>query len=153
MCAMLDDKRPAARQYRIKLTGPGLDLETDVTPEQAAHILEVCLTDSRLGRSRTLVEHLNRFDTKENPDKILCFASHIVDVLGCKSIEPEAIKLCYRKCGEPIPRNFPRYFREAILNRWLDELPNDPGRFYITGSGRKALQAKFTVEAMTQAPA
>jgi len=147
-------------RFQIKLTGPGLNFETDITPEKASHIVQICLGGSSLpshildkqvrteaGKDNlSVVEHFNQYNPRRNPDKILCFASYIIDILGRESFEPEEIKPYFQKCGEPTPKNFSRDFRWAISNGWLDECLDNPGHFYITSSGRKALDSNFPLD-------
>lgn len=155
-------------RFQIKLTGPGLNFETDITPDKASHIVQICLAASSLPSnildkqvrpeaskdSLSVVEHFNQFNPRRNPDKILCFASYIIDVLGRESFEPEEIKPYFQKCGEPTPKNFSRDFRWAVSNGWLDEILNNLGQFYITSSGRKALEYNFALDVIqkTKAP-
>lgn len=154
--------------FRIKLTGPGLDFETEITSEKASHIIQICLGDSGSPKyivdkqvkpdtskvNPSVVEYFNQFNPKRNPDKILCFASYITDVLGHESFEPDEVKPYFQKCGEPTPKNFARDFRWAVINGWLDESPYNAGQFYITTSGRKALESHFAPDVIkkTKAP-
>ncbi|GGJ14470.1 hypothetical protein GCM10010885_24660 [Alicyclobacillus cellulosilyticus] len=147
-------------KFQIKLTGPGLNFETDITPEKASHIVQICLSDTSFPShildkktrqevnkdNLSVAEYFNLFNPRRNPDKILCFASYIIDILGRESFEPEEIKPYFQKCGEPTPKNFSRDFRWAVSNGWLDESLNNPGQFYITSSGRKALESKFALD-------
>jgi len=163
--------------FKVKLTGPGLDFEKDIDAEKVSSIIQLCLStcvpqntpplketktienssnhSSSLSKNNpSLVEWFNRFSPKRNPDKILCFASYLIDVQGRECFEPDEIKPLFQKCGEPIPKNFPRDFRWTISNGWLDESLENSGQFFITNTGRQALESNFDPEILkkTKAP-
>jgi hypothetical protein len=158
--------------FKLKLIGPGMNYETDIDAKKASDILQICLISSsnsiayqQLQESQqsltpqtimgdtsirqqtlSLAEYYNNFNPKRNPDKILCFAGYIKNILKRDEFEPEEIKAYFQKSGEIKPKNFGRDFRWAITNGWIDETLNNPGHFYITNSGKKTLESNFDQE-------
>lgn len=63
---------------------------------------------------------------------------------GVTSFSRSDIRRLFREAGEPEPRNFARDFAWAIRNGWL--AGTDSAGFYITQSGRLAVERRFAAE-------
>jgi hypothetical protein len=154
--------------YKLTLTGGGLTVDRDLDQATAFQVLAVVMggatlppiqsvstgggrvadlprTHTAVGRL-SLREHMDEFEPKRNPDKILAIAAYLVDVRGTETFTPDDVKKEFRSAAEPLPANYPRDWAWAVSNGWLAKADDEPGEFYITQRGREALTQKFSAD-------
>jgi hypothetical protein len=172
---------PAPKSYKLSLTGDGLSVEREVTEDVALQILAAVMGGAApaarqhhaggraSGRHQapsvplatvgttpgrlSLREYLLQVEAKRNVDKILAIAAFLREQRGLETFDSAAIKKEFRNAGEAVPGNFPRDFRWAITAGWIAAADDVPGEYYITTTGDKALEAKFSADVKKASPA
>lgn len=151
-------------EFKITLSGPGIQYATGISKDLAAYIVGLCLKGEEKGTiesvspisrdpqvgigssvKESIAEYVHAKNPKRNPDKILAIAGYLVKN-GSETFSPEDIKPLFPKIGEPIPANFGRDFRWAIANAWIAESHEGQNLFYVTNTGRKAIESNFTTD-------
>src|SRR5690606_38433132 len=89
---------------------------------------------------------------KRNPDKILAIAAFLREATGAEDFSADEIKAYFPKAGEKVPANYNRDFKWVISSGWMAENHQQPDRFYITNTGRRALSEKFPKEFVKPQP-
>jgi hypothetical protein len=112
---------------------------------RGAHAVDLPRPRPTAGERLSLREHMDEFEPKRNPDKILAIAAYLVDMGGMETFTPDDVKKQFRDAAEPVPANYPRDWGWAVSNRWLAKA-DEPGEFYITMRGRDALAQKFSAD-------
>lgn len=152
-----------AKPTKIKLSikGGGLSYASDVSPEIAGKIMEICLASksqrdsvtvqdigsySRAPNQESLVEYLSRHSPRRNPDKILTVAGYTKEMLDKQFFHPNEIRNLFKDAGEMLPANFSRDFRWAIRSAWIAKDPSKKNNFYVTNTGLKVLREGFPDE-------
>jgi hypothetical protein len=150
--------------YELSLKGRGIGVEREITEPVALQILSVLMGQeqpipsrrasgmqparpvdaARPGRS--LREFLNEVEASRNVDKIVAIAAYLESERGYETFSSTQIKGEFRSAREPTPANFPRDFRAAIGAGWLAPSHDDPNEYYVTDSGRRAVEAQFSAE-------
>ncbi|MGB7101895.1 MAG: hypothetical protein WBD95_24405, partial [Xanthobacteraceae bacterium] len=65
---------------------------------------------------------------------------------GATDFSKDDVLTQFRIAREAMPGNFRRDFSWAISTGWIAEDPHDPNRFYITQSGKRAVEGNFSKE-------
>lgn len=97
------------------------------------------------GTSKSVGEFVDEVEAKRNPDKIVAMGLYLKD-LGEEQFTSERIKPLFQAAGEPTPANFARDWRWAVTAKWIAQSHDDPKSFYVTASGKKAVDAHFPAE-------
>ncbi len=97
------------------------------------------------GASKSVGEFVDEVEAKRNPDKIVAMGVYLQD-LGEEQFTSERIKPLFQVAGEPTPANFARDWRWAVTAKWIAQSHDDPKAFYVTASGKKAVEAHFPAE-------
>lgn len=152
--------------FEVSVKGPGLSYEGKVDAEKAARVMAICIAggnavsanippqttvDVLTNAADTLLgpcEYLQRFEPKRNPDKIVCFGAYLRDTKKQETFRREDVIRLFKQCGYPTPKNFSRDLKWAIKVGWIDAAPDVEDTFYVTNSGREAMQAKFSKEVL-----
>lgn len=151
------------KQSKIKLSikGGGLFYATDISPDVAGKIMELCLTSkSQSGaitvpgvisrqeilNQESLVEYLSRHSPRRNPDKILTVAGYTKEMLNKQSFHPNEIRNLFKDAGEMLPANFNRDFRWVLRSAWIAKDPSKKNNYYVTNTGLKVLREGFPEE-------
>lgn len=161
---------PSAESYKLTLKGGGLSIEREVdeptalqilatvmggttSPPRvtsagsgAAHAADISRPRPRVAGQLSLREHMDEFDPKRNPDKILAIAAYLADTKGAETFTPDDVKKAFRSASEPVPGNYSRDWRWTVSNGWIAQADGLPGEYYVTSKGRDALSAKFSDE-------
>lgn len=163
------DEAPKGETYNLTLTGGGLSVNREVDEATAFQILAVVMGGATLPRvtsggsggahavdlprSRppaagrlSLREHMDEFEPKRNPDKILAIAAYLTDTREMDTFTPDEVKKEFRNASEPVPANYSRDWNWAVANGWIAKADDEPGEFYITLRGREALTQKFSAD-------
>lgn len=164
-------------EYTIKLEGPGLTVDQQISKEGALTILNLVMGGptapavppaaqaaptpgspavqqsdqpsppavERQGTSKSVGEFVDEVEAKRNPDKIVAMGVWL-QKLGEDRFTSERIKPLFQAAGEPMPANFARDWRWAVTAKWIAQSHDDPKSFYVTASGKKAVEAHFPAE-------
>ncbi|MDP2816518.1 MAG: hypothetical protein Q8O19_07550 [Rectinemataceae bacterium] len=144
--------------FRVKLEGPGVAVDKEISQEVAVAIMQVALggglppsgggdaaRDARgaqkNGPRLSLREFLESASARSIPEMMTCFAAYLRDHGGQEEFSREDIKACFKQAGETLPGNFPRDFQKAIHNGWVAEERAGSGRYYLTRKGDEAIKA------------
>ncbi len=155
------------REKPVKITLSGkVSYQDDLTVNQAAQILafietstsmevsapaassrlmplQAAVTTARTGS--TPREALESSGAKTNPEKIVAFASTMLDDNQEGAFSLEDIKSLFRRAREATPKNFSRDFEKVIQAGWVDESDNK-GEYYLTKKGLDALEIGFKTD-------
>lgn len=160
-----------ALSYELSLTGPGMTIKRTVGQDVALGVITllmegapaaattrsvplspgrapVGLTVSRTAspESHTVGEFLGEVEAKRNPDRIVAFGAYLEDAMGKRPFTRDDIRSQFSRAGEPMPANFGRDFGWAMANKWIAAAHGSKDEFFVTNTGRKALEAKFSDE-------
>jgi hypothetical protein len=148
----------------IKIEGDGITFEDKISKTLVPQIISLCISEQQrknnnpfdnlfwTGASNSLpkntresvVEYIQRQNTKSNFEKILSFAGYIKDVQGREVFYPNEVKSLFRDAREILPANFTRDFNTVIGNGWIHKDTENPDGYYITQTGQKALGSGFS---------
>lgn len=151
------------RSYVFTLKGEGIDFAGDVTQVVARSLLDVILkggptvsTDKlSLGDGaspsnnlprKSLREFLNDHAAKRIPEKIVAIGEYLT-ANGAADFSKDEILTQFRIAREAMPGNFRRDFSWASATGWIAEDIADRNRFYVTQSGKLAVESNFSDEA------
>jgi hypothetical protein len=158
---------PEGETYHLTLTGGGLSVNREVDEATAFQILGVVMggvtlprvtsagsgarVDMPLSRAPaggrlSLREHMDEFEPKRNPDKILAIAAYLTDTREMDTFTPDDVKKEFKNASEPVPANYSRDWNWAVGNAWIAKAEGEPGEYYITLRGREALTQKFSAD-------
>lgn len=143
----------------IIIKGNGLSFEREIDENTASQVIALCLSTSKRQtetgttspfstnvKDDSLIEYINRYSPKRNPDKILTFAGFLYVSRQQQYFRTKDIKHLFRDAREPAPANFNRDFNWVISNGWITEVFGKKGYFQITNSGLKVLKENFPHE-------
>jgi len=159
------------KEFKLQLEGDGISVNKAINEDMARRIVNIILGNpfnpiysdgkrtkdspeqagGKIIRNYTnlpssLREHLDESQAKTNPEKILAMASYLLDQGNSDTFGQDEIKNQFPIAQEKPPANFGRDFRWVQSNGWISEHHQQPGRFYITKTGHRALQEKFPSE-------
>jgi hypothetical protein len=160
---MSDEKEPT---YRFTLKGEGLDFANEVGLPIARQLLNVALggqpaaawserTATDQGGSaatetdQSLVQHslrefLDYVEAKRNPEKIVAIGEYLTVQERRTDFSKDEVLGQFRVAREPVPGNFPRDFSWTLSIGWIAEDAHNRGRFYVTKTGKAAIQERFS---------
>lgn len=147
--------------YRITVEGDGLNFTRSVSESIARDIMFVAMGGSvsggistRQGASpqlpsddstsrQTVGEYLQHVNARQNADKIVAIGLYLQETQDRQSFTRDEVKSMFPLAGERIPGNFSRDFATAIKSKWIAATGSASGEFFVTNSGRQAVQAQF----------
>lgn len=152
--------------YQLTLKGAGVTIERTIPESVALSVISIVmggdagpapmprrnppattLPGGGTGRPGVTVgEFMTAVEAKRHPDKILAFGAYLMDEMGRETFTRDEVRSMFQRAAEPVPANFHRDFTWAVSNRWLGEQTDTPGAYYVTITGRKALENKFAAE-------
>ncbi|MBF4768342.1 hypothetical protein ISU10_11245 [Nocardioides agariphilus] len=88
-------------------------------------------------------EFVHRHGATRNVEKIAAIAMYLTTG-GQERFTSEQLKEQFPKAGEKVPGNYPRDFRWAVQSKWIAEDHQRAKHFYITNSGKNAVNSKFS---------
>lgn len=175
MDAATQEATEATPSYQLTLEGGGLKVEREVDEAAALQIVAIVMGGGapiqrpRLGggaapapsttaaapaaRELSLREYLNEVEAKRNLDKIVAIGAFLESERGYKTFTSTQIKTEFRSAREAVPGNLPRDMAAAVGAGWLAESHDAPNEFYVTDSGHKAIEAKFSADVRKSAKA
>lgn len=161
--------------YTIKLLGQGITVDQQVNKETARAILNLVMggpgatplsppgaappqsqtppvqqetlnaASPAQGTSMSVGEFIEEVEARRNPDKIVAMGVYL-QRLGEQQFTTERIRPLFQAAGEPTPANFARDWRWAVTAKWIAASHDDPKSFYVTASGKSAVEARFPAE-------
>lgn len=149
------------KKVTISIEGAGLKYKGEVQLALAGQILNLCLNSqdlpiqsaeevqdipTKINKKESAAEYINRFIAKRNPDKILALAGFLRDSYEKELFHPNEIKVLFREAGEPLPANFGRDFRWAVIAGWIAQDSTKKDLYYITNTGIRVLKEGFPEE-------
>jgi hypothetical protein len=109
--------------------------------------------DGMLSDSRTTVgEFILACNAQRYPAKITAIGHFLQVRNGVETFTKDQVKAQFRPAGETLPANFHRDFNDAISKRWVAVSPDDKDQYFVTNTGRAAMEAKFEKPAQKSAP-
>jgi hypothetical protein len=143
--------------YTLSLQGKGMAVNRQISEAMARQIVNVVLggsTPPARGLSprptttaSSLREFLDSTNAKGNVEKIVAIGEYVVEQLGQETFTRGDVKNRFRTAGERTPANLARDFGLAVSGGWIAEDPSSRGDYYVTQTGRDALQQGFTAKA------
>jgi hypothetical protein len=94
----------------------------------------------------TLREYLTQQEAKSIQEKITAMGWYFMNIHQKKSFSIDEILIQFDDVREKRPKNPVRDVNETIKKNWLTTTPD--GEYLITGTGQKAVEAKFAKEAI-----
>ena len=147
------------RVYAFTLKGEGIDFAGSVDQPTARSLLDVALggkplSSFELPKSESstskagsppisLREFMNAHSAKRIPEKIVAIGEFLTRK-GTADFSKDDVLAHFRIAREAMPGNFRRDFNWAIATGWVAEDSQNPGRFYVTQSGKQAVDGKFS---------
>lgn len=93
----------------------------------------------------TVGEFIEQCEATSNPEKIVAISMFLRNYAGHETISRNDVRAQFQRAGEPIPANFHRDFVKAVSSKWISTT-TDGKNYFITGSGRKAVENKFSTD-------
>lgn len=152
-----------AAKYSLSLKGEGIALDREIDEVTALDVISLVMSSSgsavidpgggvsirpsvpkrtRVG-GQSLREYLDAVEAKRNPDKILAVAKYISNETG-KNFSRNDVKARFQTAAERVPANYGRDFWWAMKNGWIAEATDAKSEYFVTDTGGKALEAKFS---------
>lgn len=157
---MAETEKP--QSYTLTLKGDGVSISREIDEITATAVIQAMMGSgigaaSPFNRDRqasvppsglrkSLREALDEAEAKRMPDKIVTIGEFLISQAGQEDFSKEDVRARFRAAGEAAPGNFGRDFAWTVSNGWVAEDPNNPGRYYVTQTGKAAIEAKFSGE-------
>lgn len=148
--------------YSLSLRGDGIALDREIDESTALDVISLVMSSGggtvidagggvvvrhNVPRPRrggqSLREYLDEVQAKRNPDKILAVGKYISNETG-KNFTRDDVKSRFQTAAERVPGNYGRDFWWTMKNGWIAEATDARGEYYVTDTGDKALEAKFS---------
>ncbi|TIM64927.1 MAG: hypothetical protein E5Y58_25745 [Mesorhizobium sp.] len=151
--------------FSVSIKGTGLALEREVTADVAMALIAIIMGGkptygmgqpnpaeapsapddpyAKSSRRLSLREFLNETRATRNTEKIVAIAEFLNVQEQKTTFNGEDIKARFKSAAEPTPANFPRDFALVLKNGWVAEDPDATGSYYVTKTGRSALDGHF----------
>jgi hypothetical protein len=160
-----------AEAFSISVEGDGVAIKKDVDPARARMVIDLLMggslppdpsatpaaqgttvrpepgTQSPSARPTgrmSLREFLNDTQASSYPEKIVAIGTFLDVHEGQDSFTREDIKTRLAQAREKAPGNLPRDFGVVLRNGWMDEDPSKPDTFFVTNTGRQAVDQRFS---------
>jgi len=152
--------------YKVKIEGDGLTFEREISKEIGEKILILILSGA--DQSVTIPKHigvsssqddkstprkhsfdisprefLDEHNAKRNPDMITALGLYLHEHNQQQSFTKEDILNAFESAAEPAPKNFSRDLKWAIKIGWVAEKREMKDNFYVTSSGKTAVNSSF----------
>jgi hypothetical protein len=151
------DRLTALEVIRVVLgSGSGLAASIPASPRRAARLqspggsrpssggVSGTPAGGPLIDARTTVgEYITSCDAQGFPAKITAIGNYLEFRNQVDYFSKDDIKAQFRPAGESLPSNFPRDFNDAISKRWIAVSPHDKDQYFVTNTGKAAIEARF----------
>lgn len=146
---------PEGSMYDLSLKGEGITVERRVPSDIARDIIAVVMGGTVAGRrdrastsgapgtslGMSIREFIDETGAKKNPQIVAAIGLYLIDHEGQERFTRSDVKARFAQAGEPTPSNIGRDVGLAVTSGWIAENPRN--QFYVTDSGRRAIEAKF----------
>ena len=159
---MEDEATKNTTGYKLKLEGGGLTVDRLLSEDQAREIVAIVMGGTTpaatLTRSATskvtprasgqtgLREYIDAVAAVRKPEVVLAIGAYLIDVLAHEHFSRDDVRAQFKNAGESVPANYSRDFRWAVTAGWIAPDPEAEARFFVTDTGRQALDQKFPDE-------
>lgn len=157
--------------YKVKIEGDGLTFEREIpkeigekilmlilsgtsqpfpTPKSVEHPLttphEETQTPHKHHSDLSIREFLDEHNAKRNPDIITAAGQYLGVHENMQYFTKEDILNAFESAAESAPKNFSRDLKWAIKIGWVAEKRGTNDTYYVTSSGKNAVNASFPAE-------
>jgi hypothetical protein len=161
-------------KYRVKVEGPGLNLDREISPEVVGKIVMLIIAGSsaqtfqdRTGQyltinetisndlqapSLSVREYMDIHQPKRNPDKITAIGCFLNEYRAKSTFTKSDLEILFQEAAEPIPGNLPRDLKWAIRAGWVAVKPDDKSVFYVTKKGVDVVAKNFPKNILKKTP-
>ncbi len=174
------EQNEKAEAFSISVEGEGVTIKKDVDPARARQVIDLLMGGSlpsgpsaspaahgatvqpgagtqtpsarQMGRM-SLREFMNDSQATSYPEKIVAIGTYLDVHEGQDSFSRDDIKTRLAQAREKAPGNLPRDFGVVLRNGWVDEDPKKPETFFVTNTGRQAVDQKFSGDVRRTPPA
>lgn len=158
--------------YKISISGDGVKIEKEISADTARLVVNIVMggqasdapagsvsgasigvganaspkpqSTTHAGTKLSLREFFNECEASTNQEKITAIAAHMKIYGGKVQFLREEVLTGFRQAGEVAPKNYHRDFSKAVASGWIAEDTGNAGSFYITHTGEKVVQGKFS---------
>jgi len=151
------------QRYKIKLTGPGLNIDREIAEVIAQQVVMLTLGADRPttpqrsqpgastqrpatrsgGQELSIAEFLTDSQAKRGPDKLTAIAVYLRDHRSKAAFSIPDLKKGFEDAAESVPGNLPRDINWAKRVGWIAPKAGQRGMYYVTGTGAQAVTRKF----------
>jgi hypothetical protein len=146
--------------FRLKIDGPGINVDQPVTREVAQRVLLLMFGGEgqpppkrglggdhprREERDDDAEPHdfLGKHEANQIPEKIVALGVYMEERQDKDSFSREDLLKAFEDADESTPKNFPRDMKTTLKRKWIAEKRGAEGQFYTTKKGKQALAANF----------
>ena len=154
--------------YKVKIDGCGLSLEREVSKAVGDQVVVLILTGQQgIGMTRSqadirqqssggssgmsLREYLNESNAAKIPEKITAIGHYLMTSKNKDVFNRDDIVTGFESAAEFVPKNIPRDFKWTLKAGWIALKTGTKDQYYVTNTGKQALEGKFSKEAVKKA--
>lgn len=153
--------------YKVKLDGPGLSIDREISKALADQIVLVLVTGhaptqhgnpaqhrAAAHQQRAPVHHgdmsirefLDDCEAKRTVDRITAIGVYLSDHESKPDFKRDDLVQQFENASEPVPKNLSRDITWTVKAGWIAPRSGSSGTYYVTKTGREAVAAKFSKE-------
>ena len=160
--------------YKIKIEGAGLSIDREVSKEIGEQIVVLLLTGSpntapagqaavnhppvvtskpattqhqtSTNPDTSIREFLDGCEAKRVPDKITAIGKYLKRHHNQMDFDKNDMIANFENAAEPIPKNIARDIKWTLKAGWIALKSGTKDRYYVTNSGKTAVDQKFSKE-------
>jgi hypothetical protein len=158
-----------AEQYHVKITGPGINVERDIPEPLAQKLLVAALTGEAkdlgqpaaghrgipgAGHGRpsgaseeehadSVANYLAAAQAASIPQKITAIGNYLKKYRNKATFTQDDLEQGFEDAADSVPKNLSRDLKDTVRSGWIAAKQGEKGAYYVTGSGTKAVGAKF----------
>jgi len=147
--------------YQVKLTGPGLSVDKELSEELAHRIAMLVLSGGKTEtpelkskdfaippnasvKGKSIREYLLETKATKIPQQMTAIGHYLLETQpGKKSFTLADLEKGFGDAKESVPGNPHRDVAQAIKNGWIASRPDEKDSYYVTGTGITAIDSKF----------
>lgn len=153
----------AGLDFKLTLTGPGVDLSRSVSAHVAGQIMMLVVTGTtganapavdrgvkgqviqtaRHSAPPSMREFFNSCNPTRGPERIAAIAYHLRTYRVLESFKKEDVVRGFEDAKEPVPKNLPRDLAWTIQIGWIAVKTGDKDTYYLTRTGNDAVENGF----------
>jgi hypothetical protein len=148
--------------YKLSLKGKGITVDQDVPADVARDIIALIMgggpqlrgprattpaaSSPRSSAGVSIREFIDASGAKRNPQIVTAIGLYLMDHDGQERFTRTEVRNKFSQAGEPTPSNIGRDVALAVSSGWIAENPRN--QFYVTDTGRRAIEAQFEGQAI-----